>query len=228
MVTGEAEVKVQADRAVVTVKISTAARELGAALRSNEEARAKLSRLLAEKGIAPDEVKASKFSSTEKYSVFSEKVRSHRVNNLLKVTARNEKEFQVVADAVDSLSEAQYLGVEFERSDKDELKAKAIAAACDNATQRKSVFEQKFGLKLTVRRFLDPSTTLVAGDSMLTGGLRAQGFSAPASAGLPSSPSDYSDSVVTRALAQREDDRSGFGELTFRSRVTVEYLVEGK
>lgn len=230
-VTGEAELKVQADRAVLTVKISTSARELGAALRANEQVRSQFIRALSAQGIAADQVKASKFSSTEKYSLFSEKVKSHRVNNLLKVTARSEKEFQVVARAIDNLPEAQYLGAEFERSDKDEMKAKAIAAACENATQRKKVFEESLGLKLTVRRFLDPSAAVapavVPPGPQLTAGTRAYGFDwylGNTLAGV----ADYSDSAQTRALAQREGDESGFGELTFRSHVTVEYVVEAK
>ncbi len=222
LVTGESEIRIQADRAIITVKVSTTAKELGAALRSNQEARAKLTRLLTEKGI--EEIKQSKFSSTEKYGMFSDKVKSHRVSNLLKVTVRNEKEFQIVADAVDGLAEAQYLGAEFERSDKEEMKQKAIAAACDNATQRKLVFEQKLGLKLTVKRFFDPSVVMFPNDQTVSN--RALGF-AGVVAGLPAA-SSYSDAMVERMAEQREDDRSGFGELTFRSRVTVEYDVEAK
>lgn len=227
-ITGESELKVQADRAVLTVKVSTTARELGAALRSNQEARNKLADQLARHGIPGDAIKASKFSSTEKYGVFTEKVKSHRVNNLLKVTVRNEKEFQTVADVIDSLPEAQYLGAEFERSDKEEMKAKAIAAACENANRRKEVFEEKLGVKLNVRRFLDPSAVVApTGAPPVTAGSRAYGFDWYLG-NTPSGSADYSDSIGTRAAEQREGDESGFGELTFRSRVTVEYTVEGK
>jgi uncharacterized protein YggE len=228
-VTGEAEVKIEADRAVLTVKVSTSARDLGAALRSNQQARGKFTELLAGKGIASGQVKASKFSSTEKYAVFSDKVKSHRVDNLLKVTVRNEKEFQIVADAIDSLPEAQYLGVDFDRSDKEEMKAKAIAQACDNATQRKRVFEEKLGLKLSVKGFRDPSgVPQGAIPTGLMGGARAVGFSGPTVTRDVGVVPDYTDALLTHALAQREGDGLGFGELTFRSRVTVEYSVEGK
>jgi uncharacterized protein YggE len=230
-VTGEAELKVPADRAVLTVRITTSARELGAALRANQQVRTKFIGILSGQGIPADQVKASKFSSTEKYSVFSDKVKSHRVNNLLKVTAKSEKEFQIVADAIDNLSEATYLGADFERSDKEEMKAKAIGAACDNANQRKQVFEEKLGLKLTVRRFLDPNAAVLVAPpgAPLVNPNRAYGFDwyLGTASGMP----NYSGSVQTagtQAVAQRETEESGFGELTFRSRVTVEYLVEGK
>ncbi|SPE60401.1 conserved hypothetical protein [Verrucomicrobia bacterium] len=106
----------------------------------------------------------------------SDKVKSHRVSNLLKVTARSEKEFQVEADAIDTLAEAQYLGVEFERSDSEDLKAKAIAQAIDNANRRKQVFEEKLGLKLTVRGFCDPSGTLLPGSRIQTNPTAARAY----------------------------------------------------
>lgn len=223
-ITGEAEVRVQADRAIISVKVSTSAKELGQALRANQQARTKLNDRLTSQGISPDQVRASKFSSTEKYSMFSEKVKSHRVDNLLKVTVRNEQEFQVVADSVDAIAEAQYLGLEFERSDKEEIKLRAIGEACDNATERKKVFEQELGLKLTPKRFAEPGAPSLAPE--LTGGLRARGDTATSRA-LGFSP-DVSAYVAIHALQQRSDDASGFGELTFKAQVTVEYSVESK
>jgi uncharacterized protein len=223
-VTGEAEVRVQADRAVITVKVSTSAKELGQALRANQQARTKLSDRLTGQGIAPDQVRASKFSSTEKYSMFSEKVKSHRVDNLLKVTVRTEQEFQVVADAVDAIGEAQYLGLELERSDKEEIKLKAIGEACDNASERRKVFEQKLGLKLIPKRFGEPGAPSLAPELMA--GLRSRGDPASGQAfGISPGASSY---VTLRAIQQRPDDTSGFGELTFKAQVTVDYLVEDK
>lgn len=223
-ITGEAEVRVQADRATITAKVSTSAKDLGQALRANQKARSKLTDRLTGQGISADQVKASKFSSTEKYSMFSEKVKSHRVDNLLKITVRNEQEFQVVADALDTIPEAQYLGLEFERSDKAEIKVRTIGEACDNANERKKVFEQKLGLKLMPKRFGEPGAPSLAPE--LAGGLRAQGDTATSRAfGFSPDAPSY---VAIHALQQRTDDASGFGELTFKAQVTVEYLVESK
>jgi uncharacterized protein len=223
-ITGEAEVRVQADRAIISIKVSTSAKELGQALRANQQARSKLTDRLTGHGIAADQVRASKFSSTEKYSMFSEKVKSHRVDNLLKVTVRNEQEFQVVADAVDSIPEAQYLGLEFERSDKEDVKAKAIGEACDNASERSKVFEQKLGLRLIPTRFGEPGAPSL--EPKFAAGLPSF-VGAPLARGSGSSP-DTSSYVTLRALQQRTDDNSGFGELTFKAQVTVEYRVESK
>jgi uncharacterized protein YggE len=223
-ITGEAEVRVQADRAVITVKVSTTAKELGQALRANQQARSKLGDRLTGQGIPADQVRASKFSSTEKYSLFSEKVKSHRVDNLLKVAVRSEQEFQIVADAVDATPEAQYLGIEFERSDKAEVKARAIGEACDNANEHRKMFEQKLGLKLTPKRFAEPGAPSF--DPNLTAGLLSPAGAAQNRAlGFSPETSSY---VTLHALQQRPDDTAGFGELTFKAQVTVEYLVESR
>ena len=50
-ITGEAEIKVQADRAIITVKVTTTARELAQALRANQQARSKFIRRFRGKNI---------------------------------------------------------------------------------------------------------------------------------------------------------------------------------
>jgi hypothetical protein len=61
--------------------------------------------------------------------------------------------------------------------------------------------------------------TLMAGlvAPQAAGDTRAIGFSR-----------DQSSYVTLHALQQRPDDASGFGELTFKAQVTVEYWVESK
>src|SRR5947209_9308840 len=56
-VTGEAELKVQADQALVSIRITTTAKELGQALRANQEAQSKFTRLLERQGLAPGQIK---------------------------------------------------------------------------------------------------------------------------------------------------------------------------
>src|SRR5256885_6464869 len=127
--TGEGEVKSPADRAVITLKVTTDHKSLAEALRANDAIRNRLMALLKEGGVAADRVHASKFSSTPKYSLFSDKVKSQRVEKLVKVTVRDEKEFEVVASAPDKFSEISYISAEFEHSEKEKLKLQAIAEA---------------------------------------------------------------------------------------------------
>ena len=138
-ITGESEVKVPADRAVVTLKISTESKALQESLRLNQEARGRVVAFLKESGFGTNQIQAARFSSTQKYGIFAEKAKSHRVDNFLKVTVRDEKEFQTVASAVDRWPEVQFLGIDFEHSNKEAFKARAQIQACDNAGERKKL-----------------------------------------------------------------------------------------
>ena len=121
-ISGEREVKAVADRAKVTLKVSTESKSLVESLRLNQEARGRVVSFLKENGIGPDQVQAARFSSTQKHGIFSEKAKSHRIENFLKITVRDEKEFQAVASTVDRLAEVHFLGIDFEHSNKEKLK----------------------------------------------------------------------------------------------------------
>ncbi len=132
-IAGESELKVAADRALISLKVVTENKSLQEAAHANQELRGKILRALAERGIPGDRVKSSRFSSTPKYGMFKEKAKSYRVENVVRITAQDEKEFQAVANLVDSFSEVRYESIEFEHSDKDRLKANALAQAVDKA-----------------------------------------------------------------------------------------------
>src|SRR5512134_1616913 len=76
LVGGQAEVKAQADRAAIRLKVSTTGKGLEQALQANQQARMKLAEFLSGRGIPAGQIQASKFSSTPKYGMFSEKVKS--------------------------------------------------------------------------------------------------------------------------------------------------------
>ncbi len=135
---GESEVKVVADRARATLKVRTESKSLVDSLRLNQEMRAKVAALLKESGINADQIQAARFSSTQKYGVFSEKAKSYVVDNFLKISVHDEKEFQAVAGAVDRWSDVHFLGVEFEHTNKEAIKAQAKAKACESLARLKS------------------------------------------------------------------------------------------
>jgi uncharacterized protein YggE len=226
-VAGEAEVKVSADRASVTLKVTTESKSLQETLRLNQDVRAKMIALLKERGIDVEKVQSSKFSSTPKHWVFSDKAKSYRIENLVKVSVQDEKEFSAAAQLVDKFPEVQYVGVEFEHSDKEGLKKKALAQALDNASDRKRVFEERLGVKLSPKSFGQVGVTLQTPERRQNyelarkydGSIGAQGGSA---------------SRVTREYgtslpeAVAEESGSLFGELIFIARVSVDYAVETK
>ena len=214
---GEGEVKAQADRARVALKVTTENKSLADALRANEQVRGKLAAFLREQGIDSDRIHASKFSSTPKYGYFSEKAKLQKVENQVEVTVRNEKELQAVAAVPDKFPEATYLNAEFEQSDKDHFRTEAITKACEDAERQKRVFEQKLGLKLTPRGFNEQFFSRPTTRDRIVGGM----------------PPSHSGLQHTTPLAghggeaeEPTESISSFGELIFKVVVTIEYSAE--
>jgi uncharacterized protein YggE len=211
-VIGEAEVRVPAHKAVLTLRVTTENRSLQEAFRSNLDLRSKIADQLKKQGISPDRIVASKFSSTPKYGIFSDKAKGYRVENVMRVTVQDEKEFQGATAIVDAYPEVQFGGVEFQYADREALKQQAIGKAIDNAGERAKVYGEKLALKLTPVAFTDNSVLPMnsmapnASDGLLTSGLRS----------------------TTPANVLPEESISSFGELVYTARVSVEYSVQAK
>ncbi len=217
---GEGEIKVAADRAITSIRVVTESKSLQEASRLNQELRAKMLSTLAEKGVPAGRVQASKFSSTPKYGVFGEKPKSYRVENVVKITTHDEKEFQAVARLVDTTAEFRHESIEFERSDKDALKKQALEQAIDKATEKKRLYEEKLGVKLTPKNFED---------------VRAVGVTASGGRRMYAklSESVAYDGKITGGLSESAEGNEGslptsFDEVIFRAQVIVEYAVESK
>jgi uncharacterized protein YggE len=214
---------VQSDKAIVSVSVRTEDKLLETALRNNQELRGKIVASLVQHGLKNDQIKASQFSQTPKYGMFGDKAKSYVVENTIKITVQNEKEFQAVARVVDSGSEVRYLGVEFEQTDKVIYKTKALSEACDKATEKRKLLESKFGFKLVPVK--------------MTEGVR---LTAPATP-IGRYGGGYVSSVVSKRAvgvteiagmhgeaeaAAVDDGGSTFGELVYKAEVTVDYQVE--
>jgi len=98
------------------------------------------------------------------------------------------------------------------------MKAKAVAQACDNANQRKSLIEQKLGMNLKATGF--------------SGGAVSQnqiGYTSIKAA--PKSASYYgggSFGGFSSIQAVGPEDVSSFGELVYMVSVTVEYNAQAR
>lgn len=210
MITGEAEVRVPAHRAMVSLKVVTENKSLQEAMRANLDLRGKLTEFLESQGIPAERITASKFSSTPKFGLFGDKAKSYRLENQVRVLVQDEKEFQAAAGAVDKWSEVQFNGVEFEYADKAAQKQSAIAKACDNAGEQKKIYEEKLGLKLQAAR-------LYEGQVAQRNASVANGFVSPISSGLKQYDS-----------AGAEESATSFGEIVYTARIAVEYTVQTK
>lgn len=210
-VTGEAEVRVPAHRAALSLKVATENHSFQEAFRRNLEIREKIADALTKQGISPDRIKGSKFSSTPKFGIFGDKAKSYRVENVVRIAVQDEKEFQSATAVVDGYPEVQFDGVEFEYADRAALKQQALAKALDNAGERAKIYEEKLALKLTPANFNEGMVTSTplelnaVGNNLLTAGLREKAPSA-----------DFS----------VEESTSSFGELLYTARVNVDYSVQ--
>jgi uncharacterized protein YggE len=215
-VTGDAEVRVPANRAVLSLRVITENRSLQESLRANADLRGKLTEYLKQQGISADRIQASKFSSTPKFGIFGEKAKSYRVENEMRISVQDEKEFQKATGAVDTWAEVQYNGVEFEYADKEAQKQNAITRACENAGERKKIYEDKFGLKLVPARFHEGEVGQRDATLRNVAAVKAREYDSSWSSGSSSASSATGESV------------SSFGELVYTAKVTVEYTVQPK
>ncbi len=169
-------------------------------------------------GIPAARIQASKFSSTPKYGIFGGKAKSYRVENVVKITALDEEEFQAVANLVDAHAEVRYESIEFEHSDKEALKQKALSQAIEKATEKQRLYEEKLGVKLTVKGFeegLGPADGPVVGRRMY--GSYTKG--APV-LGLRSG--DPMQEAVSEELP------TSFAEMIFKVQIAIEYSVTAR
>jgi len=177
------------------------------ALRVNADIRGKVMAQLQQQGIPTERVQSAKFSSTPKFGLFGDKAKSYRVENLMRVSVQDEKEFRGAAGVVDAFAEVQYGGVEFEYADQEAVKQKAIAQACANATERKKIYEAQFGFKLSPVRFSE--------------GAVAELETKPPTA----RKGDYSRLSSGEWGSSVQETVSSFGELVVTARVAVDYSV---
>ncbi|MDB6024622.1 MAG: hypothetical protein JWM68_845 [Verrucomicrobiales bacterium] len=212
-ISGDSEVKATATKAVISLRVSTENKSLHDALRANQQVRVGMITALSTAGVNITNVQQSKFSSTPKYGMFSDKAKSYSVENVVKVIVQSEKEFQAVAAIVDSTAEVRFLGADFEYADKENLKLQALKQACDNVEVKKKIYEEKFAVKLAPKRVGsgDVSQNDITKERQASSGkyLERSVSSAPSFGGEP-------------------ETSFPFGETVFRAQVTVEYSIEGK
>jgi uncharacterized protein YggE len=221
-VTGEAEIKVPADRASVSLRVRTENKSLQEAMRLNQDIREKVGAFLSGRGVEANRIQSSRFASAQRFGIFSDKAKSHQVEQYLKITVRDEKEFQTVASTVDKWAEVHYGGTEFEHSDKETFKSKALVQAFDRASERKKLIEEKLGVKLTPKRFTQEVVAPVLRNTLASE--YAGGRDKIATTATKAVPGDSASSYA----AMVDEGQSAFGELVYTARVTVEYTLESK
>jgi uncharacterized protein YggE len=153
--------------------------------------------------------------------VFAEKAKSYRVENVVKITALDEKEFQAVAQLVDGNAEVRYERISFDHSDKENLKQRAATQAIEKVTEKQKLYESKLGVKLMVKSFEEghgyDSGPMVG--RRLAAGMESKSGLMPMSRGVSFSP---------QAEPGDAELPTSFAELVFKAQLTVEFTVTSR
>ncbi len=212
--TGEGQIYVQADQAIVRILVTTESKTLSEALQKNDGLRNNLTKTLISKGVPADRIITSKFSSTPEQSNWSDKIKNYKVEHQVKVTVENGQQFAAIAAMVDQSQDMRLQSVQPEHSDKDEQSAKALTEAFKQVEKRKAVFEKNLGQKLT------PKTARE--------GFAPQRTEVPDSYTPSATGGRYKMATPIPGAASESYSTGFFGELTYRIVVSVDYYVGSK
>lgn len=205
-ITGTAEKKIPADRAILHLQVATESRDMNDALAQNRILREQITTKLINAGLTKDQIKAAQFSSTPESGVFTDKIRNYKVENTMKVTTTSEAEFQAVAALIDAYKEVDYKQTEFELSNRKEIERQLLAEACRDAAAKKELYVIELKITLTPVRFHEGRVILQ--QSQLN--LRAQPRK------MASFALSEADSFAPPAQ---------FDEMTLNASITVEYKL---
>lgn len=212
---GEGEVRVQADKAIVALRVKNKDGSFAAALQANRTLRDKLRQRLVDARIPADSITFAKYASVPSYGWFGEKPSSYEISNEVTVAVRNEEEFVAVAAAMDAMKEVAYLGIEFQDSQKKANEAQALEAALQSARAKQRLYEKSFELALGVLRIHDTPVVIHVPRVRPVMPLAARA-------------KDMVSSVMPEAMPVDLDDEragGGFGTLTYRANISVEFQV---
>lgn len=153
VLTSTSELKIPADSAILRIRIETESSTLENAMQLNQNVRNAIEDRLAAKGIIKDRIMASSISTTSERDWLTKKTNSYNVKNFIKITIHNDNEFQEVAKLVDEYKDVYYVGIKLEHSDKEKIKLQALRKACESNLKKKAIYEDVFGVVLTVNTF---------------------------------------------------------------------------
>lgn len=215
--TGEAETKVEANRAEMVVKVTNSDRSFKNALIRNQQIRADIVATLGKSGIQQERIKMSRFSSTPTQGYFSSKVKSYEVESRVTVEVASEAELQAAAAVVDEKDGVSLLSLTFSNTDKARHETEVLNRALARVKDLKQTYEKELGVTLVPR---------AAGPQP---GIGPGGFARPRSRAVKevSGMSLVPEEEVLRrhAFSERRLDISQFDQVVYTATVSVVFDV---
>jgi uncharacterized protein YggE len=149
--TATADLEVEADRAVVAVRVVNQDRLLQEAMLKNRAIRNDILRALVEEGVEESRIHVSQFSSTPNYSRMSGKAKSYEIEGLVTVHADNESEVQAVAAIIDEKPEVSLDSLTFENTAEEEHRRELQEKAFKRLHEQQALYEEQLGVTLRPR-----------------------------------------------------------------------------
>lgn len=213
---GEAEEKAHTDKAIVSLVVTTEAKQMAAALSANTQLRNSLKEKLVAQGIKSEDVKNATFSSTPEYGWFGKKPDSYKVVNRVTVVLFDEKHMQAAAQLADQSDEIEISSTEFEHSTKAEAELSVRRKAVKKILQQKAFYEKSLGVALVPVSFHEGNV----------------GFRATDGAERVRRTTKSKDAIASMSTLQREPDSapkaSSFDEIVYTAHLSVEYKIVEK
>lgn len=220
----EAEVKVEADRADVTLKLRNTDRSFKNALVQNQQMRADIMGTLEKCGLPADRIQMSRFSTTPTQGYFTSKVKAYEVESRVAIQAASEKEIQAIAALVDEKEGLTLQSLTFSNTQKDKNAAGVLQEALAKVNSLKAIYEKELGIALMARSV--SSQPLPSGMDLSV----RRAYAGKEVSGISSTQTSPGSRVILHALEQREPDISQLDQVVYRATVTVTFDVvkEGK
>ena len=196
------------DEAVISLLVTTEDDKLAVSLSKNAKIRGNISSALTTNDILLKNIKNSKFSTSPDYGWFGKKPDSYKVANTVTVLIDNETGLQSIAKIVDTYDEVTLLSTQYKHSEKELYKQKVKEKALNKVLKQKEFYAKSLGLKLKAISFTDQATFVNEGiERIEVTGSRIK-------------RSDYS------ILKSNEQAQTSFEKVTYRTNVTVQFIVE--
>lgn len=143
-----AEEKAYADRAIVTLVVTTEEKNLSDAMASNQRIRSDIKKSLVNAGVDDSNIKSAKFSTSPQYGWFGKKPDAYKAVNRMSVTITTEDQLLALAKVADNNDAVELASTKYEHTQKAAFQEKVKQQALEKIMKEKAFYEKSLGVSL--------------------------------------------------------------------------------
>jgi len=212
VIQGHAEKTAYADRAIVSLVVTTSDRKLAGAIARNHSLRAGILKTLTSAGIASTAIRNANFSSTPEYGWFGHAPERYTVNNRMAVTIDSEAQLETLARIADEAPEIVLVQTDVEHGERKAYLGAVTRAALEEVMQRKADYEKTLGVRLEAVAFDTPDARTHASPGAEAMARKRQIQSVPSGASFAKS-------------APLPEPAPAFDEIVYAAEVSVSFRI---